>query len=68
MAITVNRMIPGPTLQICKGDKLVIDVVNKVKEIDLSIHWHGIFQQDDQYFDGVPYLTQCPIHAENKFR
>ncbi|KOC69892.1 Laccase-5 [Habropoda laboriosa] len=68
MALTVNRMIPGPSIQVCLGDYLVIDVVNKVKEDAITIHWHGVFQEDYQYYDGVPQLTQCPIIFATSFR
>lgn len=68
MALTVNRMIPGPTIQVCKGDRLVIDVVNHIDEESVTIHWHGILQMKSPYFDGVPYVTQCPIQYANIFR
>lgn len=33
-----------------------------------SIHWHGINQYGSQYYDGVPYVTQCPILPGTSFR
>lgn len=68
MALTVNRMIPGPSIQVCLGDEIVVDVQNKIKECGVTIHWHGIFQKGTQYFDGVPLVTQCPIMFQNSFR
>ncbi|KZC07550.1 Laccase-5, partial [Dufourea novaeangliae] len=68
MALTVNRMIPGPSIQVCLGDYIVIDVLNMVKEDAMTIHWHGVYQKGSQYYDGVPNLTQCPIVFKNTFR
>lgn len=36
--------------------------------LELVIHWHGLHQRGTQYYDGVPYVTQCPIHEGNSFR
>ncbi|XP_034950594.1 laccase-1-like isoform X2 [Chelonus insularis] len=66
--IVANRMYPGPSIQVCLGDIVVVDVENLVAGNELSIHWHGIYQQDWQYFDGVPFVTQCPIAEGTTFR
>ncbi|XP_076675786.1 uncharacterized protein LOC143372966 [Andrena cerasifolii] len=68
MALTVNRMIPGPSIQACLGDYIVVDVLNKIKEEAITIHWHGVFQNGSQYYDGPPFVTQCPIDAGDLFR
>ncbi|XP_050711720.1 uncharacterized protein LOC126995868 isoform X4 [Eriocheir sinensis] len=65
--VVVNRELPGPSLQVCEGDRLLVDVHNSVLGCTDSIHWHGIHMKNQQYYDGVPYLTQCPI-AGNAFR
>lgn len=61
-------MIPGPSIDVCQGDKIVIDVLNNIEGEELSIHWHGILQKGSQYYDGVPFLTQCPIGEQTTFR
>ncbi|KOC69894.1 Laccase-4, partial [Habropoda laboriosa] len=68
MALTVNRMLPGPTIQVCIGDRVVVDVVNMLKSDSLTIHWHGLFQQGSPHYDGVPHVTQCPINFQDTFR
>ena len=68
MALTINRMMPGPSIQVCLGDLIVVDVTNKIAEDGITIHWHGVFQKDYQYYDGVPFVTQCPIVAGSTFR
>lgn len=53
--------------EVCEGDRLLVDIHNSVLGCTDSIHWHGIHMKNQQYYDGVPYLTQCPI-AGNAFR
>ncbi|XP_053999584.1 uncharacterized protein LOC128887574 [Hylaeus anthracinus] len=68
MGLIVNRMLPGPSIQVCLGDRIVVDVLNNIKEDAITIHWHGIYQKNTQYYDGVPMVTQCPIVFKNTFR
>ncbi|RHZ82477.1 hypothetical protein Glove_109g248 [Diversispora epigaea] len=57
---SVNDQYPGPLIQCNKGDRLVINVTNN-SEDPATIHWHGIFQHNTNWYDGVPGQTQCPI-------
>nr|AWK23445.1 laccase 2 [Chrysomela populi] len=66
--LSANRMIPGPSIQVCEGDKVVIDVENHLEGQEVSLHWHGVWQRGSQYYDGVPFVTQCPIQQGNTFR
>ena len=66
--LTANRMLPGPSIQVCEGDRVVVDVENHMEGQEVTIHWHGIWQTGSQYYDGVPYVTQCPITAGTSFR
>ncbi|XP_049823359.1 uncharacterized protein LOC109603788 isoform X2 [Aethina tumida] len=66
--LTANRMLPGPSIQVCEGDKVVVDVENHMEGMEVTIHWHGIWQRGTQYYDGVPFVTQCPIQQGNTFR
>ncbi|XP_050304309.1 uncharacterized protein LOC126741886 isoform X2 [Anthonomus grandis grandis] len=66
--LSVNRMLPGPSIQVCEGDKVVIDVENHMEGMETTIHWHGVWQRGSQYYDGVPFVTQCPIQQGNAFR
>ena len=27
----------------------------------VTIHWHGQFQRETPFMDGVPMISQCPI-------
>ncbi|XP_069677181.1 uncharacterized protein [Periplaneta americana] len=66
--LSVNRKIPGPSIQVCLGDRVIVDVTNKLSGRSTTIHWHGVFQQGSQYMDGVPMLTQCAILEGDTFR
>lgn len=66
--LTANRMLPGPSIQVCEGDKVVIDVENHMEGMEVTLHWHGLWQRGTQYYDGVPFVTQCPIQQGNTFR
>ncbi|XP_043269699.1 laccase-like isoform X2 [Venturia canescens] len=66
--ITANRMHPGPSIQVCLHDYVVVDVLNHVIGSGITIHWHGIYQNGYQHYDGVPFVTQCPIQEGSTFR
>ncbi|MDG1701766.1 MAG: copper resistance system multicopper oxidase [Opitutae bacterium] len=55
--ITINGLIPGPTLEFTNGDEAVIHVTNKMKE-DSSVHWHGLLLPGEM--DGVPNFNGFP--------
>lgn len=59
-ALTVNGGIPAPTLEFTEGDDAEITVVNKLKNEEVSIHWHGILLPPEE--DGVAYVNTPPIH------
>ncbi|KAH9505403.1 hypothetical protein Btru_057180 [Bulinus truncatus] len=66
--ITVNRMLPGPSIQVCENDVIRVRVHNKMENSEgTSIHWHGVLQKGSPYMDGVAMVTQCPIPAHSAF-
>lgn len=66
--MTVNQQFPAPTINVCKGDRIIVDVTNDMAGRGLTIHWHGVHQTKTPWYDGVAMVTQCPIHAGNSFR
>nr|BBC20925.1 laccase-like multicopper oxidase 3 [Nannophya pygmaea] len=66
--LTVNRMIPGPTIDVCRGDIVVVDVHNMMHDRATSIHWHGVIMKETPHSDGVAELTQCAIPPGVTFR
>ncbi|XP_046548492.1 laccase-1-like isoform X2 [Haliotis rubra] len=67
--ITTNRMLPGPAVQVCQDDMIIVNVHNKMEGAEgVTIHWHGVFQKGYQHHDGVSMVTQCPITAHSTFQ
>nr|XP_053655696.1 uncharacterized protein LOC128704618 [Cherax quadricarinatus] len=77
--LVINKQLPGPTIQVCLGDRVVVDVKNSFEDEVLTIHWHGVTMRGVKsfrghgtpgtpYMDGVPNLTQCPILPGAYFR
>ncbi|XP_071085419.1 uncharacterized protein [Haliotis cracherodii] len=67
--ITVNRMLPGPAIQVCHNDMIIVNVHNMLYGSEgTTIHWHGVFQKGYQHHDGVSMITQCPITSHSKFQ
>ncbi|KAL1312932.1 hypothetical protein HN51_039507 [Arachis hypogaea] len=64
--VTVNGSFPGPPIYAREGDRLVIKVINNVKN-NVSLHWHGIRQVQSQWADGPAYITQCPIQRGQSY-
>ncbi|XP_039951037.1 uncharacterized protein LOC120768422 [Bactrocera tryoni] len=66
--MVVNRMMPGPSIEVCEGDMIVVDVHNHLLGDSTTIHWHGMHQRNFPYMDGVPHISQCPISPHSTFR
>ncbi|RHZ88476.1 hypothetical protein Glove_22g130 [Diversispora epigaea] len=62
----VNGQYPGPPIQVNRGDRLIVHVVNCLGE-PTSMHWHGIFQRGTPWFDGVVGQTQHVIPDKYTF-
>ena len=52
-----NGRIPGPTLEVNEGDRVIARVRNKLPE-ETTIHWHGLHIPFDQ--DGSPFHPIAP--------
>ena len=49
----VNKLLPGPTIQVCQYDTITVNVYNKLNDYEaMTIHWHGLFQRGPQYMVG----------------
>ncbi|KAJ7670600.1 laccase [Mycena polygramma] len=70
-AVLVNGQAPGPLIVGNKGDEFNINVIdqltNETMLLSTSIHWHGFFQQNNSWADGVAFVSQCPIAVNNSF-
>lgn len=53
-----NGQAPGPTLRFKQGDRVRIDVTNRLPETT-TVHWHGLILPN--VMDGPAMITQDPI-------
>ncbi|TNY21325.1 laccase [Rhodotorula diobovata] len=58
--VGVNGTWPPPILNVKANDTVRIHALNNL-DMACSIHHHGIFFNQTNYYDGAPGITQCPI-------
>ncbi|RYP70902.1 hypothetical protein DL771_005152 [Monosporascus sp. 5C6A] len=59
-----NGTYPGPTIQACWGDQLVIHVTNKRSDNGTTVHWHGIRQLDsNEMVNNLCHILKISIFA-----
>ncbi|KAG7167805.1 Laccase-1-like 1 [Homarus americanus] len=77
MVVAANKAIPGPPIEVCVGDKVLVDVMNNLPSTAMTLHWHGLTMgasfsmptaRSTPYMDGTPGVTQCPISPGSGFR
>jgi FtsP/CotA-like multicopper oxidase with cupredoxin domain len=49
----INGKFPGPLIEVNRGDRLVVNVTNHLSKNSTTIHWHGLFQNGTNWFDGT---------------
>lgn len=59
--IGINGEWPIPTIRVKPNDRVQIYVNNQLPDRNTSLHFHGLFQQNQNYMDGPEMVTQCPI-------
>ncbi|CAM0908413.1 unnamed protein product [Alopecurus aequalis] len=64
--LTVNDQWPGPTITARRGDNVTVHVSNQGHK-NITIHWHGVDQPRNPWFDGPEFITQCPIMPGQNF-
>jgi FtsP/CotA-like multicopper oxidase with cupredoxin domain len=57
-AYAYNRQVPGPRLHLTEGDRVRVNVTNRLAE-STTVHWHGLIVPNR--FDGPAEITQRPI-------
>lgn len=57
-AYAYNGQVPGPTLRVTEGDRVRINVTNRLPE-STTVHWHGLILPNEM--DGPAEITQDPI-------
>lgn len=65
--ISINGQIPGPTLIVTQNQTVVVHVINLLTCDAISVHWHGLWQRNTPWMDGVGFITQPPIDPGSTF-
>jgi L-ascorbate oxidase len=66
--ILINNQIPGPLIEAELNDIIIVHVKNNLQSNEkLTIHFHGMLQQQTPQMDGVPFVTQIPIENQQTF-
>ena len=63
----VNGQFPGPDMIVYEGQTVIVHVKNLLRSHGVTLHWHGLHQTGTPWMDGVPWVTQCPIHPGQTF-
>lgn len=63
-AFAYNKQVSGPTLRVTQGDRVRINVTNRLPE-STTVHWHGL--DVPNAMDGPAYVTQKPIEPGETF-
>jgi manganese oxidase len=64
-AYAFNGQVPGPTLRFRQGDRVRINVTNRLPE-STTVHWHGLILPN--IMDGPAHITQEPIGKGTLYR
>jgi FtsP/CotA-like multicopper oxidase with cupredoxin domain len=61
--LAYNGSVPGPTLRVCQGSRVVVDLTND-GDLGTTVHWHGL--RFDNAYDGT-HETQGPIPVDGTY-
>ena len=64
-AYAFNGQVPGPTLRFRQGDRVRINITNRLPE-STTVHWHGLVLPN--VMDGPANITQKPIENGQLYR
>ncbi|XP_019647142.1 PREDICTED: laccase-1-like [Branchiostoma belcheri] len=63
----VNKALPGPSIVVWKNKQVAVHVTNSLIQEGITIHWHGMTQQNTHWMDGVGSVSHCPINPGESF-
>ncbi|CAN6441944.1 unnamed protein product [Victoria cruziana] len=64
--LTINGMLPGPTLYVHRGDTVIINSYNHAN-YSVTLHWHGLKQPRNPWSDGTEFITMCGVPPGRNF-
>lgn len=56
-----NGQWPLPLLEATIGDRIELSLTNGFKDLNTTLHFHGMFLTDNNQMDGPEMVVQCPI-------
>ncbi|KAI4600853.1 hypothetical protein KJ359_013016 [Pestalotiopsis sp. 9143b] len=62
----MNGQSPGPLIEAEEGDEIEVFVDNQLAA-ETTMHWHGIYQIDRPWNDGVPGVTQYSMQPRDTY-
>lgn len=66
--LLINNECPGPIIRANVHDRIIFHVHNTLHTMEeVTIHFHGILQQQTPQMDGVGFVTQMPIPSGRTF-
>ncbi|KAL2017206.1 hypothetical protein VTK56DRAFT_2413 [Thermocarpiscus australiensis] len=65
--IGIDGKWPLPTIEATVGDRVIVDVNNKLGNESTGLHFHGIHQLGTNHMDGPAHGTQCPVPPGQSF-
>ena len=60
-----TAQVPGPTLRVTEGDRVLVTLRSTVAGFNHTLHWHG--QNVPYQMDGVPFVSQNPVGPDEEF-
>ncbi|EMT74149.1 Laccase-1 [Fusarium odoratissimum] len=62
----INGKTPGPLVTAEEGEEIEVFVDNQLAT-ETTMHWHGVYQVDRPWNDGVPGVTQYSIQPRDNY-
>lgn len=70
--MVINRMMPGPAIEVCENDIVVGDLENHLMGESTTIHWHGLHMKKTPYGRRSAHFTvsdqsgkHLPVHLQS---
>lgn len=65
--IGINNQWPVPSVNITKGDRVIVHATNSLGNQTTSLHFHGLYQNGTTQMDGPVGVSQCAIALGSTF-
>lgn len=66
--IGINGQWPIPYIEVTKGDRVIVNLNNQLKNESTSLHFHGIYMNGTTNMDGSAGVSQCPVPPGSSFQ